>query len=140
MILNIRIRDGQVMDYDQEYDSRYYVKLVVDSNMIPAGDPVQNYQWDGANFIRIKTQTLRTIAKTQITEADGIVLRAILEICLAEFNNHADKINAILNASDAATSLADFKTRMAAIADYPARTEAQLIAAIKAAIDSGTAD
>lgn len=68
------------------------------------------------------------------------VLRAILLIVLDEFNAHANKLNAILTAVDDATSLADLKTRVAAIPDYPQRTQAQLINAIKAQIDSGAAD
>lgn len=54
------------------------------------------------------------------------VLRAFMLTVLDELNNHADKINAMLTAVDNATSLADLKTRYAAIADYPTRTAQQL--------------
>lgn len=80
----------------------------------------------------------RNIEKTRIDKER--VLRAIVLLVLDEFNNHALKINAILDAVDQATSLADLKTRVAAIPDYPQRTTAQLITAIKNAIDSGSAD
>jgi hypothetical protein len=62
---------------------------------------------------------------------DGALWRGLVKIMLDEFNNHADKHNAILNAVDAATSLADLKTRVAAIPDYPQRTPAQIIKALK---------
>lgn len=52
--------------------------------------------------------------------------RAMAEAFLDEFNNHADKINEILDAIDNATSLADLKSRIGAITDYPQRTRAQL--------------
>ena len=67
------------------------------------------------------------------------LVRALMEIILDEFNLHALKHNAILDATDAATSLADFKARVALIPDYPARTAAQLVNAIKAKI-SATAE
>jgi len=63
---------------------------------------------------------------------EGSVVRALALLILDEFNAHAAKITAILNAADTATSLATFKTEMTAIADQPQRTQAQLVAAIKA--------
>ena len=68
------------------------------------------------------------------------VLRAIVLLVLDEFNTHASKINAILTAIDGASSLAEVKTAIAAIPDYPQRTGAQLLNAIKNKIDSGDAD
>lgn len=69
-------------------------------------------------------------ASEDITAAqlDGVynIHRAFALVCLDEFNAHALKINAILDAVDAATSLADLKTRVGLIADYPQRTIAQL--------------
>jgi len=64
------------------------------------------------------------------------LVRALMEIVLDEFNLHALKHNAILDATDAATSLADFKARVALIPDYPARTAAQLVNAIKTKISA----
>ena len=79
--------------------------------------------------------------KREMTRIDQEkVLRAILLIILSEFNLHANKINSILDAVDASTSLADLKTRIAAIQDYPQRTQTQLINSIKNAIDAGDAD
>ena len=59
------------------------------------------------------------------------ILRALMLLLLDEMNGHAQKINSILNAVDTASSLAEFKANIAAIADYPTRTEAQLKSAIK---------
>lgn len=68
------------------------------------------------------------------------VLRGTFLVLVDELNNHALKINSILDAVDAATSLADLKTRIAAIADYPQRTAAQAKQAIKDKITGGGAD
>ena len=57
--------------------------------------------------------------------------RAFALTVLDELNNHADKMNAILDAADNATSLADFKTRMGAITDYPQRTVEQLKTSVR---------
>jgi hypothetical protein len=75
-------------------------------------------------------QASRDALANQIDQVED-VLRASLLSILDEFNAHADKINAILDSADAATSLADFKTRMAAVTDYPQRTIAQLKTTIR---------
>lgn len=59
------------------------------------------------------------------------VFRAFMLIVLDEFNAHAAKTNSILDAMDASTSLADMKTRIGQIADYPLRTDEQLRTAIR---------
>ena len=68
------------------------------------------------------------------------LFRATVGIILDEFNLHAAKINAILTAIDNASTLAQVKTNIAAIADYPARTQAQLITAVENKINGGTVD
>ena len=80
----------------------------------------------------------RTLEKDRIDRER--VLRAIVLLVLDEFNAHANKINAILDAVDQSVTLADLKLRIAAIPDYPQRTGAQLLNAIKNKIDSGDAD
>lgn len=65
---------------------------------------------------------------------NGSVVRALALLVLDELNAHAAKITAILDAADTATSLATFKTSMAAITDQPQRTRVQLVAALKARI------
>jgi hypothetical protein len=86
---------------------------------------------------------LRSDAATQIqseTSSDAKLKRALAAVLLDELNLHALKHNAILDAVDAATSLADLKTRIAAIPDYPQRTLTQLITAIQNKINAGTVD
>ncbi len=67
------------------------------------------------------------------------IVRAVVLLILDEFNAHALKHNAILDAVDAATSLADLKTRVGLITDYPQRTAQQIVDAIKTKI-AGTAE
>ena len=80
----------------------------------------------------------RVVAKANVDR--NIVEKALILMILDEFNLHAAKINAILDAMDAATTLADLKSRIALIPDYPTRTSQQLINALKNKIDSGAAD
>ena len=66
----------------------------------------------------------------QLDQIEGVT-RAFMLVVLDELNNHALKINAILDAIDAAASLAALKTSVAAIADYPQRTSTQLKTAVR---------
>ena len=68
------------------------------------------------------------------------IMRALLLTVLDEFNTHATKINAILTAIDNGSTLAQVKTNIAAIADYPTRTKANLITAMTNKINAGDAD
>jgi hypothetical protein len=61
-------------------------------------------------------------------------------VILDEFNAHATKMNAILDAVDGAASLAALKTAVALIADYPQRTKAQLLTAMQGKIQAGDTD
>lgn len=86
---------------------------------------------------------LRSDAATRIatdTDAEAKVYRAIAAVLVDELNLHALKVNAILDAVDAATSLADLKTRIGAIPDYPQRTPIQIITAIQNKLAGGTVD
>jgi hypothetical protein len=108
--------------------------LVVPDNL-PDDPPIQE-------TVDSPTVTLRNAA---ISLVDGgvsssEVLRGTFLVLVDELNNHALKINSILDAVDAATSLADLKTRIVAIADYPQRTPAQAKQAIKDKITGGGAD
>ena len=51
--------------------------------------------------------------------------RAQTSLLVSEFNTHSDKINAILDAVDAATTFAELKTSVAAIANQPTKTLSQ---------------
>jgi len=72
--------------------------------------------------------------------ADGVLFRALVLVLVDELNAHADKENSILTAIDSGSTLAQVKTNIAAIADYPQRTIAQLKTAMENKIDAGTAD
>jgi hypothetical protein len=73
-------------------------------------------------------------------KSESKLMRALLAALLDELNLHASKINSILSAVDAATSLADLKTRVGLIADYPQRTMAQAVSSIKNKINAGDVD
>ena len=64
------------------------------------------------------------------------IIRAIGKLLVSEFNNHSVKINAILDAADAATSLGDFKSAVSAITDQPTRTLAQFRSAMRSNLGS----
>jgi hypothetical protein len=94
-----------------------------------------------ANIIKAIAQKAKTAAASGIDAGAAVVgdkterlVRALMEVILDEFNLHALKHNAILDSADAATSFADFKARMVLVPDYPARTAAQLVNAIKTKI------
>lgn len=61
----------------------------------------------------------------ELTQAQS-VLRAITEVLVDEFNRHAEKTNAILDAIDNANNLASLQTAIRAIADHPSRSLADL--------------
>jgi len=67
------------------------------------------------------------------SQVDGVedIIRALALTLLDELNNHADKINAILDAADTAANINDFKSSMLAITDYPQRTIEQLKTTIR---------
>lgn len=73
-------------------------------------------------------------------DADAKRFRALILVILDEFNAHALKINAILDAIDGAGTLAAVKAAVAAINDYPQRTAAQIKTAVIARIEAGQAD
>lgn len=68
------------------------------------------------------------------------LMRALMLILLDEFNLHAIKINAILTAIDSGGTVAQIKTNILAITDFPQRTKANLITALTNKINAGDAD
>lgn len=74
------------------------------------------------------------VVAQQYDDVNNVVLAAVLVI-LDEFNRHTTVEKAIFDAAAAATSLADFKTRMAAIAQIPQRTPAQIRTSIRSKLD-----
>lgn len=85
---------------------------------------------------------LRNLAVAEIDSGEfrAKLLRGVAAVLVDEFNLHALKINAILDAVDGAATLAALKTAIAAIPDYPQRTLPQVVTAIKAKINAGTVD
>lgn len=71
-----------------------------------------------------------------VLDRQNDILRALVKLLVAEFNAHAAKTNAILDAIDAAGSLAALKTAVAGIQNHPTRTLAQLRSAIRAELGS----
>jgi len=106
-----------------------------------AGQPTKYWLING-DVVTLMDQSARDVIDATELEAqkDSVsdefdatmtVLRAFGEVIVDEFNLRADKINAILDAVDGATSLATFKTAVGAINDYPQRTLAQLKTAVR---------
>jgi hypothetical protein len=106
-----------------------YWKAPPDWNVANAG-PVEMTQ---AEKDAVDTAILNTTRDATTAQVDRVedVLRASLLSILAEFNDHALRINEILDAVDAAVSLADLKVRVALILDYPQRTIAQIRTSIR---------
>jgi hypothetical protein len=77
---------------------------------------------------------LLTVARdaiaSQLQQTEN-VLRAFMLTVLDELNLHASKHNEILTAIDDGTTLAGVKANIAAIADYPQRTEGQLRTSVR---------
>lgn len=76
----------------------------------------------------------------QLEDRQTMLLRALVLVLLDELNAHAAKINAILTAIDNGSTLAQVKSNIAAIADYPTRTAAQVRAALQDKVTNGDAD
>lgn len=89
---------------------------------------------------------LRVAAESVFADSSGDVagyakaMRALALLLLDELNAHAAKMNAILTAIDSGSTLAQVKSNIAAIADYPARTAVQVKTAIRNKITVGDAD
>lgn len=109
-----------------------------------ANAPGTGSAWQAEQAARV--QQLRTAAKAVVAESDGDTaalpkaLRALALVILDELNLHAAKLNAILTAIDSGSTLAQVKANIAAIADYPTRTAAQIKTAVRGKLDSGDAD
>lgn len=77
----------------------------------------------------------RDAAVAQLQQTED-VLRAFMLTVLDELNLHAAKTNSIMTAIDNNSTLANIKTAIAAIADYPTRTETQLRTTIRSKLGS----
>lgn len=90
-------------------------------------------EMDAGEKAIIDTNSVNASRDATAARMDDIedVVRALALATLDELNTHALKTNEILDAVDAATSLADLKTRIAAVTDYPQRTGAQLKTSVR---------
>ena len=105
------------------FDSRYWT---ITGDVVTLMAPAERAAVDAAEL-----EARRDGAVAQVDEAEDI-LRAVVLVIRDELNAHAAKINAILTAIDGNSTLATIRTAIAAIPDYPARTVADLRAAIRA--------
>mgnify|MGYP001018963531 CR=1 FL=1 len=80
------------------------------------------------DIARIESQ--RDAIATQLDRTEDL-LRSFALLMVSEFNKHTDTVNAILDAVDSATSLADFKASVAPIADIPTRSMDQFKTAMR---------
>lgn len=104
------------------FDSRYWI---ITGDVVSLMDQAARDAVDAAELL-----ARRNAEAAQLANIES-VLRAFMLIVLDEFNAHADKENSMRDAMDASTSLADMKTRIGAIENYPIRTEEQLRQAIR---------
>jgi hypothetical protein len=102
---------------------------------------VAAFDWSGAADATYAAQREKTAAAasfdrgvTQAGQASDRIVVALAQLMLDEFNAHTAVEASMLAAVAAAASLAELKTRFAAIVPVPQRTQAQLINAIKAKI------
>jgi hypothetical protein len=104
------------------------------------GDAIlAGFDWSEAADVAYQLQRQRAEAEGLIdSPAQGHerLVRALALMILDEFNAHTTVEAAMFAAVAAATSLADLKVRFAAVQQHPQRTQAQLINAIKAKLNS----
>ena len=112
----------------------HYWKSPPDWNAPNAG-PMEMTAGEKAAVDAASLTAQRDAAIVQLQQTED-VLRAFMLAVLDELNLHATKMNAILNAIDGSTNYATLKSGIAAVADYPARTESQLRTAIYAKLGS----
>lgn len=103
--------------------------------------PARYRQWNGSSVVEADQATKDAIdaailEASRDATADGLdavesLERAYAQAALDESNLHAQRITAILDAIDSANNLADVKTAVAAIADVPTRTIAQMKTALR---------
>lgn len=101
---------------------------------LPDGSPVgPGHTYDGVTF----TPPADPSPLTDVEELTAAVV-ALALLTLDEINNLRQWVASFKAATAAATSLADLKTRVAALPNMPDRTRQQLINAVKAKISDGS--
>ncbi len=104
------------------YPSQYWI---ITGDVVTLMDAAARAQVDTAAL-----NTSRDSTAAVLNEPEAYP-RGYALVALDELNAHALKVNSILDAVDAATTLADMKTRIAAITDYPQRTINQMQNAVR---------
>jgi len=104
------------------FDSRYWV---ITGDVVTLMDAAARASLDAAAL-----EAARDSLAGQLDQTEDI-LRAVVLMVLDELNAHSAKVNALLTAIDNASTLANLKTAVAAIADLPTRTAAQVKTAIR---------
>lgn len=94
------------------------------------------------DIINARQQKLYVAAKALLTADDSVSKKekAVLLVILDTFNRQSKQFRDLMAAIANATSLADLKTRAAAITTEPARTISDMKTAIGNKIDAGNAD
>lgn len=128
----ITVRDG-VITWQPRADLSAE-QITAGQAIVAAWDTTAQASW------KVTRDRAAVIAGLANGDVQAKALRAVLLIVLDELNAHALKLNAILDAVDGAANLAGLKTAVAAIADYPPRTKAQLLTAITNKVNAGGAD
>lgn len=105
------------------FDSRYWTVI---GDTVSLMSPAERAAVDAAS-----ATSERDAIASDVDGAHPRIIRALAELLVDEFNAHATKMNALLDAIDAASSLATLKTAVAGIANHPDRTLAQLKTAIR---------
>jgi hypothetical protein len=104
------------------FPSQYWI---ITGDIVTLMDQAQRDAVDAAALDQSRDNT------AQVLEQPEAYPRGYALVALDELNAHALKTNAILDAVDAATTLADLKTRIAAITDYPQRSIQQMQTAVR---------
>jgi hypothetical protein len=98
---------------------------IITGDVVTLMDQAQRDQVD-ANLLAASRDSTAAILAEPEAYPRGYAL-----VALDELNAHALKTNSILDAVDAATTLADLKSRIALITDYPQRTIQQMQTAVR---------
>ena len=104
------------------YPSKYWI---ITGDIVTLMDQTQR---DAVDASILSTNRDTTSARFDAVED---IFRGYGLVAIDEFNLHASTVTAILNAVDAATSLADLKNRVATINDLPQRTIQQVKNAVR---------
>lgn len=115
------------------YDDSIYNPDMLDSSVAFCG----TCTFDQKELIQHRNDAL---LKVDTKEDLSILIRAEALVILDEINLLRDWITQFMAATAAATSLADFKTRVAALPSVPQRNASQIRTAIKSKINAGDAD